>query len=546
MARGTLLIAFACLLCLAGYSGLAAAPATRPATAPAISKIDPKVAAELKRERGEKAVVIVLRGEINDFNRDSVLKRFKEAREMGAKVVILKVNTYGGLVTSGLDISRFLKQQAGVHTVAFVEDKAISAGALISLACDEIVMQPHAMLGDTGVISMAPGGGISEVSKHTQAKMESPVLEDFRDSAERNGYSPLLIQSMVNLERTVYYVQNSEMGEKRFVDKAEYDKLTAGEEPAWKDVVGVPVPIDGPDSLLIVSTELALKLDLAKGEYESVEDFAQSRGLTVAATLEPASGEVLIGLLSSGAVRGIVTAVFMFSIYAAFSHPGTGAPEAIAACCLAVLLGVPLLTGYGQWWEVMAVLLGIGLLALELFVIPGFGVAGISGILLILGGLTMTFVGPISIPSLPGGGGPVWNFNMLRLRNGLATVTAALAASLLLWFWLSRYIQKTPFARGLILDTVVGSTAEPLRRDPASATGGATDVTQDPGWPAVGAVGRAVTDLRPGGGASFATGDAAGSRVLDVVSDRGFVRNGVEVAVKSISGNRVVVREVGA
>ena len=531
-----LLIALVALL-LVGAAPPKSPPQTRPTTARA---------AELSAEKGEKAVVIVLKGEINDFNRDSVFKRFKEARDLGAKVVILKVNTYGGLVTSGLDISRFLKQQTDVHTVAFVEDKAISAGALISLACDEIVMQPHALLGDTGVISMAPGGGISEVSKHTQAKMESPVLEDFRDSAQRNGYSPLLVQSMVNLERTVYYVQNAESGERRFVDKAAYDKLTAGEAPAWKDVQGVPVPIDGPDSLLIVSTELALKLDLAKGEYAGVEDFAKSRGLDVVATLQPAAGENLLGLLGSDAVRGIVTAAFMFSIYAAFSHPGTGVAEAIAAVCLAVLLGVPLLTGYAQWWEVLAVLLGIGLLALELFVIPGFGVAGISGILLILGGLAMTFVGPLSIPSLPGGGPGVWTFNLHRLRNGLATVTAALAGSLLLWFWLSRYIQKTPFARGLILTTVVGSTTEQPPRVPGSVQGGATDATLDPLWPAVGAVGRAVTDLRPGGGASFATGDAAGSRVLDVVSDRGFVRNGVEVAVKSIAGRRVVVREVGA
>ena len=511
-------------------------PATRPATAPTTA---PAVS-----ERGEKAAVIVLKGEVNDFNRDSVEKRVKEAEAMGATVIILKVNTYGGLVTSGLDISRFLKQQAQVHTVAFVEDKAISAGALISLACDEIVMQPHALLGDTGVISMSSGGGIEEVSKHTQAKMESPVLEDFRDSAQRNGYSPLLVQSMVNLERTVYYVRDKQTAEKRFVDQAEYDKLTKGDEAAWENVPGVPVPIDGPDSLLIVSTELALKLDLAKGEYASVEAFAASRGLNIVATLEPAAGEQLVGLLGSGAVKGILVTVLMFSLYAAFSHPGTGAPEAIAACCLAVLLGVPLLTGYAQWWEVLAVLLGLVLLAMEIFVIPGFGVAGITGLVLLLGGLTMTFVGPITIPALPGSGPAVWNFNAHRLRNGLATITAALAASLLLWFWLSRYIQKTPFARGLILNTVVGSTTDQPPRRPGEVEGGATDPTADPAWPAVGAVGRAVTDLRPGGGASFATGDAAVSRVIDVVSDRGFVRSQSEIIVKSVSGNRVVVREL--
>ena len=209
-----LLVALAALLGAAAVpAALAAAPATRPAQAEAGGGF------------GGRAVVVPLVGEIDDYRRDSLEKRFEEAVALGADTVIVKVNTYGGLVTSGLEISRFLKQQTGVHTVAFVEDKAISAGALISVACDEIVMEPFSQIGDTGVISMGPGG-VQEISDHTRAKVESPVLEDFRDSAARNGYSPVLLQAMVNLGKTVHYVQNAETGERRFVDSAEYERLT--------------------------------------------------------------------------------------------------------------------------------------------------------------------------------------------------------------------------------------------------------------------------------------------------------------------------------
>src|SRR5438552_832903 len=86
------------------------------------------------------AAVVGLSGEIDDFNRDSFFRRFNHAKADGAKVIIVEIDTWGGLVTAGLDISRFLKNQTDVHTIAYVNDKAVSAGAMIAMACDEIVM----------------------------------------------------------------------------------------------------------------------------------------------------------------------------------------------------------------------------------------------------------------------------------------------------------------------------------------------------------------------------------------------------------------------
>ena len=180
----------------------------------------------------------------------------------------------------------------------------------------------------------------------------------------------------------------------------------------------MPNPLDDDKSLLIVSADLASKIGLSSGEYATVEQFAEARGMTIAATVEPSFGDELMGWASSAGVKAILTTVFMFSVYMAFSHPGTGAPEAVAAASLAVLLGVPLMTGYAEWYEAAAVLLGVALIAVEVFVLPGFGVAGFGGLVLLFGGLAMTFVGPLKVPGLPAFYGVDWT----RLRDGLGAL----------------------------------------------------------------------------------------------------------------------------
>ncbi len=103
-----------------------------------------------------KAVIIQIQGEINDYTRDQLEQRIDQVRGMGGGTVILSIDTYGGILTDGLDMSRFIKRQSDLHIVAYVKDKAISAGAMIAMACDEIVMSDSASLGDCAPSSSAP------------------------------------------------------------------------------------------------------------------------------------------------------------------------------------------------------------------------------------------------------------------------------------------------------------------------------------------------------------------------------------------------------
>ncbi|HVT88482.1 MAG TPA: hypothetical protein VHD56_06490 [Tepidisphaeraceae bacterium] len=472
------------------------------------------------------AAVVVLKGEIDEYSKASVIQRVNEARQLGAKTVILQINTYGGLVTAALDISHFLKRQDDLHIIAYVDQKAISAGAMIALSCNEIVMDPSSLLGDCAPISLTSNSELQSLEATERAKFESPILEEFADSARRNGYDPTLTAAMVSVSKVVHWVENDQ-GEKRFVDEPTYKKLTA---EGWKPVPGVADPIDGGNSLLTVSAGLATKLGLAKEIQPSIQSLVTTRDFNVLSVLEPSIGERLIGLLGSTAARALLTTIFMLALYISFSSPGHGAAETLAVTSLAMLVGIPLLTGYAQWWEIMAIILGLVLIALEVFVIPGFGVTGITGIILVLGGLALTWAGvepsgmPGVMPHLQG----TWQ----GLRTGLEVVAGGMVCSLLLGLWLQRHIERLPYLRKLVLTEGASKTELPPALDYP--------------WPLVGSRGKAVTDLRPGGSAMFFDEMRSDSRLTDVTSDSGFVSAGTEVIIREVQGNRAIVRAADA
>ena len=470
-----------------------------------------------------KAVVITVNGQIDEYTKGVLIRRFEKARSLGADTVILQIDTYGGLVTSALEMSRFLKRQDNLHVVAFVNDKAISAGAMIALACDEIVMSPGATIGDAAPISISPTGRLEGLGPAERAKVESPLLADFYESAVRNKHDPLLAEAMVSVGRVVYWVEDGS-GARRFVDEQEFAGLKA---EGWKPVSGAPSPVDRADTLLTVHTDLAIRMGLARGTADDAHALAAARGYSVVADLSPGGGEKFVNFLGSNIVRTVLLVVFLLSLYIGLHAPGHGAAEAVALVSLGMLVGVPMLTGYAQWWEILAIFVGLALLAMELFVIPGFGVTGMAGIVLLLGGLIMTFVG--NAPGLPG----LWKLPAVQegVRSGVTVVVVGLAATVLLATLVRRFLPKMPMFHRLILATPAGTA-------PAAPGVNPNDV-----WPFAGTVGVTVTPLRPGGSAEFPYADDR--RTANVVSDSGYIEAGTKVGVVEARGNRVVVRPLG-
>jgi membrane-bound serine protease (ClpP class) len=335
-----------------------------------------------------------------------------------------------------------------------------------------------------------------------------------------------MAEAMVAVDRVVHFVQSPD-GHRQFADAAEFAKL---KDEGWTPVAGVPDPLDGQAELLTVHADVAQKIGLAKGIYPSPQAFAEARGLHIIDTFSAGAGEQFVELLGTSAARVILIIVFIMSLKLALAAPGHGAPEAIAVISGALLLGVPMLTGYAQWYEIVAIFLGVALLAFEIFVFPGHMISGAIGLLMIVGGLVMTFVGrepgalPGALPKLSG----TWQ----ALQHGLVIVAGGLVSSLLLSIWLQRYLPKIPYFNRLVLNATSGGSIASNSLAPVSELL----------WPEVGAVGTAVTDLRPGGSASFMDRVLGDTRMTSVVSDSGFVPANSSIVVREARRGYVVVR----
>ncbi len=496
------------------------------------------LAAQAPRSRAE-AVIIPIRGEINDVLLRSIQRRVDEARALGARTVIFEMDTPGGLVTSALEISKLIKKLPadGIATVAWVHDHAYSAGALISLACQKIVMSSRSSIGDCAPIMIAPGGGLQELGKTERAKAESPVLEEFRDSATRNGYDWLLCRAMVTVGTEVWWIENATTHERRFVETAEKKKLiddVPADKRQWTLVERfadplrpdgppreVSQPIDSAEALLTLNQSEAVAFGLAAGIADSEAELADLLGLRLEPVrLEINNWEKVATWLSSPMVRGILFIIMLMGAYMEFQHPGLIVPGVTALIALVIFLGAPYLAGLADIWTFVVLLIGLVLLAVEIFVLPGFGIAGILGILLIVIAFVGSFVPPE--PGAPPFGWPTLPGTWDAIKAAVLTLAASTIVAIFGIALLAKYLPQTPLARRLVLEN-------PQAPAPVAATDPRELIR-------VGDVGEVIAPLRPAGQARF------GQEVVDVQSQGQYIDRGTRVVVIRKEGMNVVVR----
>ncbi len=490
------------------------------------------------------AAIVPLHGEITDVTAESIKRRIDAAIKKGATTIVLDLDTPGGLVTSSIAIADAIRNLSDVRTVAWVNPDAISGGSLVAVACDEIVMARSSRMGDSQVI-MGDLTGVQAVPEDLKAKAYSPVLHDFKTSARRNGYSEVLAEAFVIPEREVWWLENVRNGDREFVFREEKEKrLHEGdhapkegvEKPDidWKLVesyydellkTNVPVrqPIDGEDQLLVVSPGEAIAYGFCKGIVSDESDLRSRYGLAQIIRLEPLWSESLAHWLTSVYVRGFLLIVLFLAAYVEFHTPGVGLAGLVALIALAIFVGAPYVTGLANVWEIVLIAAGLLLICLELFVIPGFGIAGISGVMMVLTGLVATFIPdepgrtfPSLFPALP--------TTLHGLRIAVITLVSSMTASLIGMIMLSRFLPRVPVFNKLI----------PANPTPSQV------LVEDPyrGAARVGDVGVAEGMLRPAGKARF------GSMLVDVVTQGELIDASATVEVIERRGNRVVVRAV--
>lgn len=397
----------------------------------------------------------------------------KAAEENSVDLILIHMNTYGGMLESA-DSIRTALLQSNIPVWVFIDNNAASAGALISIACDSIYMRPGANIGAATVVDQA-----GEV---VPDKYQSYMRSMMRATAEAKGRDPKIAEGMVDPRIKIPGVSDS-------------------------------------GQVITFTTSEAIKFGFAEGEAESLEGVLKTAGLSEFKIIRHhlTFTDKIIRFLINPIVSGLLIMVIIGGIYFELQTPGVGFPLA-AAVTAALLYFAPLyIEGIATHWEIIIFIIGVILIAIEIFVLPGFGVAGISGIIMVILGLSLGMV--------ESDGFELGTFPFDKMIVALFTVIIASFVSLALSFWISRKIFTTTTFGELALATTQD------RNDGYTSAQASYEKM-------IGAEGVAKTVLRPAGKILI------GDDTYDATAESGFIEKGEKVKVTSYINAQLFVRKI--
>ena len=422
--------------------------------------------------------------EINSKTWIYTQQALKEANSLNPDLIILHLNTYGGEVVYA-DSIRTAILRTETPIVAYIDNNAASAGALISIACDRIYMRSGSQIGAATVVNGMDGSKMPDkYQSYMRATMRATAESHGKDSLGHWRRDPLIAEAMV--DESVYIEGIIDTGK-----------------------------------ILTFTTKEAIQHHYCEAEVENLDQLLEAEGYTpeqcTITEYKPSLYDKLKGTLMGTALRSILIMLIIGGIYYELQQPGIGFPLAVAITA-AVLYFAPLyLDGLAAYWEIAVFIVGIALILLELFIFPGFGVAGISGILCVLFALITSMLNndffdftPIHIPDL--------NQALLTVFLGLIFGTT------LIIYLVSKIGTKGIFGRLAL----------------------AKEQTTDEGYVGVpteqisiiGSEGIATTDLRPSGKVVI------DNRHYDAVSQYGdFIEKGTPVIVTKYEATQLYVRK---
>lgn len=405
-----------------------------------------------------------------------------EAEYLHAQAVLIHMNTYGGLLEAA-DSMRTAILYSPIPVSVFIDNNAASAGALISIACQRIYMRKGANIGAATVVD--------QTGKAMPDKYQSYMRSMIRSTAEAHGKDTLITQ-----QDTTYRWQRDPLIAEAMVD----------------DRVIVPNLIDS-GKVLTFTAEEAMKWNYCDGLAESVDQvITEYMGYSSyeLVAYQPSWYDRVKGFLLSPMLQSLLIMLIIGGIYFEMQTPGIGFPLATSVVA-AVLYFAPLyIDGLAQSMEILAFLLGLLLLLVEIFVIPGFGIAGISGIVLIVGGLTLSLLGNRD-----------FDFQQVSAADSgraALTVLVGLGIGFALILWLSHKIGSKGPLRRVALNADLGEAiSSPTHQE------------------LIGKEGIAQTVLRPSGKIQIE------GQIYDGISESGFVEKGEPIVVIKSENAQVYV-----
>lgn len=402
-----------------------------------------------------------------------VNKAIDEAEAWGATLIVMELNTFGGRVDIADEIrSKILN--ATMPVAVWINDNAASAGALISIACDSIYMAPGSSIGAATVVSGDDGMQMPD-------KYQSYMRSTMRSTAEATGRDPIIAEAMVD------------------------------------DRIVIPGIIDSGYTLTFTSTE-ALKYGYAQGIADSRAEVLQQIGVEEydIKEYEASTLDAIISMLMHPALNSLLLLAIIGGIYFELQTPGVGFPLAVAVTA-AVLFFAPLyLEGLAANWEILLFIVGVILLALEIFVIPGFGIAGISGIILIVGSLILSLVANIDGFDFTFASGA-------QLTRAVLQVTIILTVAIVGFLVFNERITNSRAFKKLTLQDTLGGEGSTAALSELDAL--------------IGKTGIAATDLRPTGRITI------DDERYEASTDGELLEKGTEIVVVKSRGNYVQVKK---
>lgn len=430
---------------------------------------------DLKKEIGSTTWIYIQRG-------------FAQADSMKADAILIHMNTYGGEVLYADSIrTKIINSKRPVYV--FVDNNAASAGALIAIACNKIFMRPGASIGAATVVN--------ETGVQMPDKYQSYMRSTMRATAESHGKD-----TVINGVDTTYTWKRDPIIAEAMVD----------------DRTVIPNIIDSGKTLTFTALE-AVKFGYCDGIAENIDevmtDHLKYEAYEITA-FEPSKWDNLKGFLMSSVIQSLLIMLIIGGIYFELQTPGIGFPLGVAIVA-AILYFSPLyIDGLAANWEILIFIIGIVLLGFEIFVIPGFGIAGVSGITLIIAGLTLSMLNNVDFDFQPVKTG--------GLANALLTVIAGIGLAFGLIIYISSKIGTKGIFRKIALETTMDNKSGYI----------GVSMTQ---LNLVNKIGVASTVLRPSGKVSVE------GVVYDAVSDEGFIEKGSNVRVTKYETGQIHVEK---
>ncbi len=405
-------------------------------------------------------------------------KAVKEAEAGKYDYLFLELNTFGGELDAA-DKIRTLLLNTSVPTLVFINNNAASAGALISIACDSIYMMPGASIGAASVVN--------QTGEIMPDKYQSYMRSLMRTTAEHNGRNPNIAQAMVDPDVTIPGVSDS-------------------------------------GKVLTFTSEEAAENGFCEGVVGSRDEALTQAGIENPEITEQVLSpiEKIINFLVNPVVSGILIMCIVGGLWFELQAPGIGLPSIIAITAALLFFAPHYLEGLAAHWEILIFLAGLVLLMLEFFVVPGFGVTGIAGIVLIVASLILTLIFNVGFK---------FSFDPeFNVSAHISKMTILVLVSSLAGFFLSLWLGK----KLILAETRFGSLA--LRTGLDSDKGFTSQDMRNEQY--IGKEGVAQTILRPSGKINI------DGEVLDATIEHGFANPGDKIKVTKFENAQLFVRKM--